>query len=140
MIRLANNFNYRYLKDDTHVFAVCKSNPILKTTQAAQQICFRKYFYSEPFLSIDKKTIRNALLAFHSYDICQPWINDMIFHPNNNGDSDVSIEQCNISYLKALSDMLCMPLIVIIECKDENFDVFYYQQRTKDIDVSKFFK
>ena len=140
MIRLANNFTYRYLKDDARVFAVCKSNPSLDMTQAAQQIRFRKFFYSEPFLSIDKKTIRNALIAFNSHDICQPWIREMPFNQSKGDNKDVSVEECDISYLKVLSDMLAMPLIVIMEYKDEKYDVFFYQQRVKDVDIRQYFK
>jgi hypothetical protein len=144
MIRLANNFTYRYLKDDAKVFAVCKSNPCLEMTQAAQQIRFRKFYYSEPFLSIDTKTIRNALITFHSYDICKPWVQDMynpiMDNPKVNDDVDISIEECDLSYLKVLSDMLSMPLMVIIESKDDNYEVFYYKQRVKDIDVRQYFK
>lgn len=127
MIRLANNYSYRYLRDDAKVFAICKRNA---SGNAANT--FRNSFYSEPYISTDSQVIRNALLAFTSYDNCVPWMNNLNFQKEP---VDVTVVEFDLSYIKGVSDMLHMPLVVVLDVQSNEYEIFYYLKRTGDIGI-----
>lgn len=136
MIRLANNYSYRFLKDDTKVFAICKNNNIPNVVLGDQNNKFRNTFYSEPYISSDAKVIRNAVVAFTSYDLCVPWMNNLTFQKEQ---VDVTVAEFDLSYIKDVTDMLHMPLIVILDDQDDKYEIFYYIKRTKDMDIRGFY-
>lgn len=157
MIKLANNYTYRYLKDDTKILTICrkkKQNDTLIVDVGFNNNLIinplRYNYYTEPVTGSDGDT-RNTLLAFNSSKICSTWMNNI----NNNNNHKYSyikktdildippasmfenqLESLELTLLdmKSVSADLRMALMVILEINNETYDVYYYnfQQKLKN--------
>jgi hypothetical protein len=137
MFHLANNYNYRFLDDKSKVFVVTKQKQQLgrHVIQHPQRL----HYYSEAFLSRDNQEIRNALLGFVEYEKCVNWhqrisrMEHQIEYPKIEGvdlENTSNIESVTVKDLKYMSDLLHMPLIVIInEDTNSEYSVFYYRHK-----------
>ena len=152
LFHLSKNYNYRYLRDDSKVFIVTKTPDRQYVHPTSMHV------YSEPFLSKDNKTVRNALMGFTSYETCNDWYvricntqnitNDFIdeLHPDDSVNNYFLIQtpkitNVSLSDIKHTADVFSMPLMVIMSEKQDmnkgndikkEYDVFYYPNRKKD--------
>lgn len=157
MMHLANNYSYRFIKDDTNIFTICR-RPVSTLippshVQGVPPKYYNQHFYSEAYL--DKRgQVNNAILAFGSTDMCTMWQNkiDRLGTPNarsllDNGlditmDLPSSLElgmdiidtkiEVPLYDLKTISDAMHIPLMVIIDILDNNkYEVFYHNIKLK---------
>ena len=143
MMHLANNFSYRYIKDDKNVFTICRHKAnIIPQTNGKTVSPLRFQYYTEPFT--DKKgVINNALFAFSTPSLCYQWckkidkiraIDDKLIDtmelfdlpPSSIEDSMISSIEMPLYDVKSISETLHLPLIVILSYQNEVFDVFYH--------------
>jgi hypothetical protein len=138
MIHLANNYNYRFLNDNTKVFTVTKQKQQLgrHIIQHPQRL----HYYTEAYLSRDNQEIRNALLGFAEHQKCVNWhgricrVEKQIQYPKMvdvNLDNIPEIRDFSLKDMKYMSDLLHMPLIVIIseDINTNEYSVFYYRHK-----------
>jgi len=151
MIKLSSNCSYRFIKDDTQVFTLCRVAKTNKTLIADENINknlvinpLRNSYYSEPI--IDRSgTVRNTLIAFTDEDFCFIWKNKFtpmseLLQAKAKSSEDLFSENItNICFtlgdIKAVSADLRMSLLVIIDAKEINkelnYEVFYYDAKHK---------
>lgn len=138
MIHLANNYNYRFLNDNTKVFVVTKQKQSLG--KHVFQHPQRLHYYTEAYLSRDNQEIRNALLGFVEYEKCVNWhericrVENQIHYPEMIGvnlENTPEIRDFNLKDMKYMSNLLHMPLIVIIseDASADEYSVFYYRHK-----------
>lgn len=157
MMHLANNYTYRYIKDDTSVYAICRS--ITGQTHLPGAVHgitppirnYTKAFYSEPFMNSNGH-VNNAVFAFIGHDVCRMWddklqrngilsigmlqdledidrpaVNDQ--HPNNC--ASTNILEVSLHELKIITDAMQMPLMVVLEAQNDKYEVFYHSIKHK---------
>ena len=150
MIKLSSNCSYRFIKDDTKVFTLCRVAKTNKTLIADENINknlvinpLRNSYYSEPI--IDRSgVVRNTLIAFTDEDFCYIWKNKFapmstLLQVKEQSQDSFSDDITNLSFalqdIKAISADLRMSLLVIIDAKDIdkviNYEVFYYDAKHK---------
>lgn len=151
MMHLANNYSYRFIKDDTNVFTIsknpeCHRLPIAKKNVNKPVRNYKHHFYSEPYMN-SQGHVNNSLLAFTSKDNCLIWqmkIKRMnkIFAGNTSHQfeeldksdeilSSHAILEVSLYDIKVISDAMQMPLIVILDSKDEQYDVYFHHIKQK---------
>lgn len=141
LFHLSQNYSYRYLRDDSNVFIITK--------QPERQYVHptSRHIYTEPFLSKDNVTIRNAVLGFTSYETCNDWYARICNVQNLPTDSkELSqsdyvdkyflqqkpvIKNIPLCDIKHTADLLDVPLIVIMKESNQEYDVFYYPNKQK---------
>jgi hypothetical protein len=173
MLHLANNYSYRFLRDDAKVFAICKKKKLYDTLiinvndkQNAIINPLRYQYYSEPVIGRDGVT-RNTLLSFANQELCSIWKDRLIRHQNKLIDQDkdkdkdkdednknkhhyqdleddtadatyhdtFSNELHEISFtlhdVKSVSDELRLALIVILDMRDNEYEIYYHNFKHK---------
>lgn len=151
MIKLSSNCSYKFIKDDTKVFTLCRVAKSNKTLIADENINknlvinpLRNSYYTEPI--IDRTgTVRNTLIAFTDEDFCYIWKNkftpmsSLLQMKDKSAEDMFNDDITNISFtlqdIKAVSADLRMSLLVIIDARDVNkelnYEVFYYDAKHK---------
>lgn len=154
MIKLANNYSYRFIRDDVKVTTICK-----RKTNDTLIVDFDKYnhvimnplrytYYTEPVKGNDG-VIRNTLLAFQNQQLCSDWLesvkknqqeqamkdsNDdvqLLDFPPSMLDETILTLEFNLYDIKSVSEELRVALMVIIDFKDSDYDVYYYNSKLK---------
>ena len=153
MIKLANNYSYRFIRDDVKVTTICK-----RKTNDTLILDFNKYnhvimnplrytYYTEPVAGNDG-VIRNTLLAFQNTQLCSDWLesvkksqqeelikNDdnvqLLDVPPSMFDDKILSLEFNLYDVKSVSEELRVALMVIIDFKDNDYNVYYYNSKLK---------
>lgn len=154
MIKLANNYSYRYIRDDVKVTTLCK-----RKTNDTLVVDFDKYkhvmmnplrytYYTEPVVGNDG-VIRNTLLAFQNKQLCSDWLEsvtkrqqEQLLKNNEDGvqlldsppsmfDDKILSLEFNLYDIKSVSEELRVALMVIIDFKESDYDVYYYNSKLK---------
>jgi len=167
MLHLANNYSYRFLRDDAKVFAICKKKKLYDTLiinvndkQNAIINPLRYQYYSEPVIGRDGVT-RNTLLSFANQELCSIWKDRLIRHQNKLIDQDKDEDNKNKRHhkdleddtvdatyrdtfsnelndipftlydVKSVSDELRLALIVILDIRDNEYEIYYHNFKHK---------
>ncbi len=147
MIKLANNYSYRFLKDNVKVTTICK-----RKTNDTLIVDFDKYnhvimnplrytYYTEPVVGNDG-LIRNTMLAFRDKELCSSWMEngkniqlsqldkDDIPPPSPFNDK-ILFQEFTLSDVKSVSEELRLALMVVIDINENDYDVYYYNSKLK---------
>lgn len=154
MIKLANNYRYRFIKDDVKVTTICK-----RKTNDTLIVDFDKYnhvimnplrytYYTEPVKGNDG-VVRNTLLAFQNTQLCSDWLesvkksqqeqllnnskdnNQLLDIPPSMFDDKIMTLDFNLYDIKSVSEELRVALMVIIDFTESDYDVYYYNSKLK---------
>lgn len=154
MIKLVNNYSYRFIKDDVKVTTICK-----RKTNDTLIVDFDKYnhvmmnplrytYYTEPVVGNDG-VVRNTLLAFQNKQLCSNWLESvkkiqqeqlikssaddvqLLDNPPSMFDDKILPLEFNLYDIKSVSEELRVALMVIIDFKDKDYDVYYYNSKLK---------
>jgi hypothetical protein len=153
MIKLANNYSYRFIKDNVKVATICK-----RKTNDTLIVDFDKYrhvvmnplrytYYTEPVVGNDGVT-RNTLLAFKDTELCSKWmdnvkrsgevlkpdtINTVIddIAPPSAFDDKIIFQEFSLYDVKSVSEELRVALMVVIDSRNNDYDVYYYNSKHK---------
>lgn len=155
MIKLANNYSYRFIKDDVKVTTICKqrtNDTLIADFDKYKHVMMnplRYTYYTEPVVGNDG-VIRNTLLAFQNKQLCSDWLqsvkNNQQEHVKSNKVEDVQqldvapslfddkifTLEFNLYDIKSVSEELRVALMVIIDIKDNDYDVYYYNSKLKE--------
>lgn len=155
MIKLAHNYSYRFIRDDVKVTTICKrkaKDTLVVDFDKQNHIMMnplRYTYYTEPVVGNDGIT-RNTLLAFQNKQICSDWLEtvkkqqneDQLIAKNTDDDKLLDISpsmlddkilslDLNLYDIKSVSEELRVALMVIIDFKDNDYDVYYYNSKLK---------
>jgi hypothetical protein len=152
MIKLANNYSYRFMKDNVKVTTICK-----KKTNDTLIVDFERYshvimnplryvYYTEPVVGNDGIT-RNTLLAFKNTELCSSWmenvkmsqvskldtINNVMddIPPPTTFDDKIIFQEFSLYEVKSVSEELRLALMVVININNTDYDVYYYNSKHK---------
>lgn len=147
MIKLANNYSYRFLKDNVKVTTICK-----RKTNDTLIVDFDKYrhvvmnplrytYYTEPVVGNDGLT-RNTMLAFKDKELCSSWMENVKSIQVSQLDKDdipppcpfddkILFQEFTLSEVKSVSEELRVALMVIIDINENDYDVYYYNSKLK---------
>jgi hypothetical protein len=152
MIKLANNYSYRFMNDNVKVATICK-----RKTNDTLIVDFDKYrhvmmnplrytYYTEPVVGNDGVT-RNTLLAFRNKELCSNWMdtvkrNQVLTRetitsvmddipPPSAFDEKILFQEFSLSDVKSVSEELRLALMVVIDIHNNDYEVFYYNSKHK---------
>lgn len=147
MIKLANNYTYRFIKDNVKVTTICR-----RKTNDTLIVDFHKYkhvimnplrytYYTEPVVGNDGLT-RNTLLAFSNKELCSTWMDNVMDNQVSKLDSDdtpppspfddkILFQEFALSDVKSVSEELRVALMVVIDINENDYDVYYYNSKLK---------
>lgn len=154
MIKLANNYSYRFIRDDVKVTTICKrktNDTLIADFDKCKHVMMnplRYIYYTEPVVGNDG-VVRNTLLAFQNKQLCSDWLQSvknsqqeqlksskiedvqlLDVAPSLFDDKIVTLE-FNLYDIKSVSEELRVALMVIIDIKDTDYDVYYYNSKLK---------
>lgn len=154
MIKLANNYSYRFIRDDVKVTTICKrktNDTLIADFDKCKHVMMnplRYIYYTEPVVGNDG-VVRNTLLAFQKKQLCSDWLQSvknsqqeqlksskiedvqlLDVAPSLFDDKIVTLE-FNLYDIKSVSEELRVALMVIIDIKDTDYDVYYYNSKLK---------
>ena len=150
MIKLANNYSYRFMKDNVKVSTICKrktKDTLIIDFDKCRHIIMnplRYTYYTEPVVGNDGMT-RNTLLAFKDKELCSYWMEstknlqllqvEVTFNddipPPSPYDEKILFEEFTLSDVKSVSEDLRVALMVIMDIKNNDYDVYYYNSKLK---------
>jgi hypothetical protein len=92
------------------------------------------HFYTVPYVSrIDNEPV-NVLFGFTSKEVCMKHLSTVVAEndsENNNNDLNPFVVEYDLDDMKAVSDMLRLPLIVEVEQKNHHYELFFYKESIK---------
>jgi hypothetical protein len=154
MIRLVNNYSFRFLKEDAKVFAICrkkkKNDTLVLDVNSKQNVIInplRYQYYTEPVVGRDGMT-RNTLITFSTMELSAMWkdkissVGDVNVEIPNDLDSiaktdcvfDTELNEMAFPMydMKSVSDDLRLALMVVLEMKNDKYEVFYHYFKHKE--------
>lgn len=155
MIRLANNYSYRFIKDNVKVTTICRrktNDTLIVDFDRCNHVTMnplRYTYYTEPVTGNDG-VIRNTLLAFQNEELCSDWLESvkkmqreqkeliknvddvqlLDIYPPVFDDKILSVE-FDLADIKSVSEELRVALMVVIDFKDNDYGVYYYNSKLK---------
>lgn len=133
MIRYDRNFHFCYIPNNSKVYTLNKPirtniNAHANPQKSLNYIVATTQFYTVPYISrIDNKPV-NVLFGFISKDQCIEHLSAL--GVDSDGEEKVDIPyvvEYNLDDMKALSDILKLPLIVEVAKKYEHYELFFYK-------------
>lgn len=158
MLKLSQNCSYRFLNGNATVYTLCRrkfqNDTLIADVNVSNQLVFnplRLGYYSEPVVD-SKGCVKNALIGFATNALCSSWKRKIVTNFDRNSkdfhgnvldtvptmfDDSISILSYKLEDVKAVSDGIKLPLVIILNEKTESqsceYEVFYYNARHKQL-------
>lgn len=136
MIRYDRNFHFCYIPNNSKVYTLNKhirtNIPSHSKSQTSlNYLVATTQFYTVPYISrVDNSPI-NVLFGFVSKDDCIEHLSTLNFHKEKTEQIDEpSVVEYDLNDMKALSDILKLPLIIEVAKKSEHYELFFYKAAT----------
>lgn len=132
MIRYDRNFNFCYIPPNSKVYTLNKpirtSVSKAKSQKSLNYMVSTMQFYTVPYISrIDNQSV-NVLFGFLSRDECVQHLSSLGFSSDREEKHGFPfVVEYDLNDMKALSDILKLPLIVEVSKKYEHYELFFYK-------------
>ena len=135
MIRYDKNFHFCYIPSNSKVYTL---NKIIQNQASYNVPSYARIhrslnhtiatmqFYTVPYVSrIDNEPV-NVLFGFTSKDVCVEHLLTVVGdNENDNNEFNPFVVEYDLDDMKAVSDMLRLPLIVEVEQKNHHYELFF---------------